>query len=100
MTLVRNFACARAGRSIAARIAMMAITTNSSIRVNADERAGEPDVFFISNQLVLRGFQTRQRYCFRREQYRHRGSIVQYRIRLCSVTHRSSVQAKRLKAEV
>src|SRR5688572_23523347 len=30
----RNFACASAGRSIAARIAMMAITTSNSMRVN------------------------------------------------------------------
>src|SRR5688572_11421278 len=31
----RNFACASAGRSIAARIAMMAITTSNSMSVNA-----------------------------------------------------------------
>ena len=35
VVLARNFACESAGRSIAARIAMMAITTSNSMSVNA-----------------------------------------------------------------
>jgi hypothetical protein len=45
LTLLKHLTCcafafarANAGRSIAAKIAMMAITTNSSIKVNAPER--------------------------------------------------------------
>src|SRR6267142_1230048 len=38
MTRALNFACDRAGNSRAARIAIMAITTSSSMRVNAEQR--------------------------------------------------------------
>src|SRR5437667_2342276 len=49
-----------AGRSIEARIAMMAITTNSSINVNAETRFGSFDVLatkavFILLELLLSG---------------------------------------------
>jgi hypothetical protein len=39
MRLARDFAAASAGKSIAAKMAMMPMTTNSSIKVKADRAA-------------------------------------------------------------
>jgi hypothetical protein len=45
-----DFALASAGKSMPARIAMMAMTTSNSIRVNPERRRPEIWSFFINNK--------------------------------------------------